>query len=437
VAPPVRIARRSVTALPSAGPLYDVAIAGGSFAGLAVALSLRGRVAVIDPQPIGEGQTSACGTTLAALRVLDALDTVQQVHEELVLHLAPASRDGGAERVLVYPLPYPYCTFDYGALCRKLAARAQARGVEIVPARATGWRDGALQTDRGPVRARHVVDATGWRAVVARSLDPAYVRRDRLSCGLEAELPQPAGRQARGLHFWAGHSLVWPGYAWSFPAGRVARLGVIAYAQSAQTVQGGQLESSSKGLRELLDAFLDGPAAPYWSPDGEAAWQPGAGKPTAGRHLHGGFLPAAPRRPVMGPIFVVGDAAGQCFGLTGEGIRPALAFALRCGQLLQQAIDGACTPEQARRAYARYVALRMPYLWLMWWLQRMVSRLTDRGLGRYSAWAHPRLVFRFLMGQYLWPADPARAALAAMHRQDRPAAEIDAGRSTKDRGPGA
>ncbi len=396
-----------MTALSSAGPLYDVAIAGGSFAGLAVALSLRARVVVIDPQPIGEGQTSACGTTLAALRALDALDTVQQVHEELVLHLAPAGDQGGAERVLVYPLPYPYCTFDYGALCRKLAARAQAGGVEFVQARVTGWRDGALQTDRGSVRAQHIVDATGWRAVVARSLDPAYVRRDRLSCGLEAELPQPARGRANGLHFWAGHRVLWPGYAWSFPAGHVSRLGVIAYAQTAPA---GTLESPSKGLRELLDAFLDGPAAPYWSPDGGEAWQPGTGKPTAGRHLHGGFLPAAPRRPVVGPVFVVGDAAGQCFGLTGEGIRPALAFALRCGQLLQQTIDGACTPEQARRAYTRYVRRRLPYLWLMWWLQQLVSRMTDRGLGRYSAWAHPRLVFRFLMGQYLWPANPAVAS---------------------------
>lgn len=67
---------------------YDVVIAGGSFAGLAVALQLRGRV-LLDHQPIGEGQTSACGTTLAALQALDAAQTVQQVHRDLVLHLEP------------------------------------------------------------------------------------------------------------------------------------------------------------------------------------------------------------------------------------------------------------------------------------------------------------------------------------------------------------
>jgi flavin-dependent dehydrogenase len=193
---------------------YDVAIAGASFAGLAVALQLRGKVLLLDHRPIGDGQTSACGTTWEAIRSLGATAAVQQVHKELVLHLSPRR---GPERVLTYPLPYAFCTFNYRALCRLLAERAQARGVEVVQARAHGWWNGLLETDAGPVRARCVVDATGWRAAVASSLDPSYVRRERLSCGLEAELPQPAGHHVRGLHFWAGPGTIWPGYAWASP----------------------------------------------------------------------------------------------------------------------------------------------------------------------------------------------------------------------------
>jgi flavin-dependent dehydrogenase len=383
---------------------YDVAIAGGSFAGLAAALAAAGpgrRIVLLDHQPIGAGQTSACGTTLAALDALDARQTVQQMHDDLVLHLTPAR---GPERVLTYRLPHRFATFDYGALCRLLAQRAAARGVEIVQARVTGWRDSGLQTDQGPVGARCVVDATGWRAAVASTIDPRHVRRDQLSCGLEAELPQPAANHAQGLHFWAGQGTIWPGYAWSFPAGDVSRLGVIAYADESggKTSTNGK-QSASKDLREALDAFLDGPGAACWSADGADAWSPGSGTPTTGRHLHGGFLPAAPRRPVVGPVFVVGDAAGHCFGLTGEGIRPALAFATRCGQLLGDVADGHLTPEHARRRYARQVALRTPYLHLMRALQWTVSHMTDRGLARYSLWAHPGLVFRFLMGQYMWP----------------------------------
>jgi flavin-dependent dehydrogenase len=377
---------------------YDVAIAGASFAGLMVALQLRGRAVVLDYQPVGDGQTSACGTTVAALRALDALDAVEQVHEELVLHLTPAT---GPAREVRYRLPYAYCTFDYRKLCRHLAARAAARGIAFVRARALGWRDGVLHTDRGPIGARCVVDATGWRATVASSIDPRYVRRDQLSCGLEAELPQPAAGFATGLHFWAGHGTVWPGYAWSFPCGPRARLGVIAYPGSAHE---GEHARSSKGLREALDAFLDGPGAAYWSPDGGAPWSPGAARPTGGRTLHGGFLPCAPRRAVVGPVFAVGDAAGQCFALTGEGIRPALAFAVRCGRLLQQTIEGRLTPAQARAAYSRFVAVRSPYLRLMHVLQRRVGAMADQGLTWYSRAAHPGAIFRFLMGQYAWPA---------------------------------
>ena len=394
---------------------YDVAVAGASFAGLATALAASqsaARRVLLDHRPVGAGQTSACGTTMAALKALGATSTVQQVHDDLVLHLAPR---GGTERVLVYPLPYRFATFDYRALCRLLAARAAARGVEIVQARAIGWQDGALQTDRGAVHARCVVDATGWRATVASTIDPTLVRRDQLSCGVEAELPQPANNLARGLHFWAGQGTVWPGYAWSFPAGPVARLGVIAYAsESASSVgsDGGRTGTTpgvapSAQLRIALDDFLDGPGAAFWSPDGGASWTRGARRPTQGRHLHGGFLPAAPRRPLTGQVFLVGDAAGHCFGLTGEGIRPALAFATRCGQLLAAVAARRLTPAQARLAYARYVALRTPYLHLMRALQYLVSHMSDRGLARYSLWAHPGPMFRFLMGQYLWPANPA------------------------------
>jgi flavin-dependent dehydrogenase len=297
-------------------------------------------------------------------------------------------------------LPYAFCTFDYRALCQTLAARAVRRGVSFARARVTGWRDGALETDAGPLRARMVVDATGWRAAVAGSIDARHVRRDRLSCGLEAELPQPLSNRAEGLHFWAGQGTVWPGYAWSFPCGPVARLGVIAYPERGT--------ATSKALREALDAFLDGPGAAYWSPDGARPWQPGAAAPTQGRHLHGGFLPCAPRPAVVGPVFVVGDAAGHCFGLTGEGIRPALAFAVRCGQLMQLALDGVMSDDAARAAYRRYVGMRLPYLQLLRLLQATISRLSDRLLTAYSLSAYPGPLFRFLLEQYRFPADPAR-----------------------------
>jgi len=43
---------------------HDVIIAGGSFAGLAVASQIHGRNLLIEPNGIGEYPTSACGTLL-------------------------------------------------------------------------------------------------------------------------------------------------------------------------------------------------------------------------------------------------------------------------------------------------------------------------------------------------------------------------------------
>ena len=54
--------------------MYDVVIVGGSFAGLAVAMQLRGyRVLLLDQHPIGARQMSACGTPLATARALSAV----------------------------------------------------------------------------------------------------------------------------------------------------------------------------------------------------------------------------------------------------------------------------------------------------------------------------------------------------------------------------
>ena len=91
----------------------DVIIAGASFAGLAVARELRGagRVLLLDHQDIGAGQTSACGTTVDVLRQLDLMISHQQTADRLVLHIG--------KRTLSYPLPYPYCTFEYANSARR------------------------------------------------------------------------------------------------------------------------------------------------------------------------------------------------------------------------------------------------------------------------------------------------------------------------------
>lgn len=399
---------------PFARDEYDVVVAGASFAGLVAGMEASragARVAVIDPVTIGEGQTSACATTLGALEALGAREVVQQVHRELVVHLLP--NGARSTRTLAYRLPYRWATFDYHALCRMLEGKGRALGVDFVRARVTGGSATEVRTDRGAIGARVAIDAGGWRAPLASSLDPRHVRRDELSCGLEAEVPQPAAASASGLHFWAGRGTVWPGYAWSFPAGQSTRVGVLAFAEASGA---GVTDTPSRHLRASLNTFMDGPAAEWWSPSGAESWAHARDRhgiePTRARvqgepmHLHGGFIPCAPRAPVVKGVLCVGDAAGHCFGLTAEGIRAALTFAARAGQVAGGAATGRWDADEARAMYWRFATGRWPYFALMRTLQRVVSWLPDRGLAAYAGAARPWPVFWFLMAQYRWAADP-------------------------------
>src|SRR5256712_11415612 len=89
---------------------YDVVIAGASFAGLAAAQRLRGkRVVLLDRAPVGDGVTSACGAPVSIVRAMGAETSIQLVHDRLVLH----TRAGET----VWPLPEPFCTFDYRRVC--------------------------------------------------------------------------------------------------------------------------------------------------------------------------------------------------------------------------------------------------------------------------------------------------------------------------------
>ncbi|MGQ0551014.1 MAG: hypothetical protein ACT4PY_15250, partial [Armatimonadota bacterium] len=103
---------------------YDVVIAGVSFAGLAVAraLSPSARVVLVDRQPLGEGVTSACAAPVGTVRVMGAEASIIQMHTALVIHTP-----GGSA---TWPLPEPFCTFDYSKFCRAAAAGTQAALVQ-------------------------------------------------------------------------------------------------------------------------------------------------------------------------------------------------------------------------------------------------------------------------------------------------------------------
>lgn len=220
---------------------FDAILVGASFAGLAAAGQLRGagRVLLVDRQPLGAGETSACGTPLAVLERLDALDALEQIHPTVAINAA-------GRRIRFRPA-YPFATFDYRTLCDILVSRLG--DVEVVTAASGGLdADGTLRVGDRRVRSRVLIDASGWRAVLARehgapppdAADRSVgieLRHDHGGCDLEfwvrpVELPRASSGRSPRVGTSARASLPTTGPATScgqrsssWPTSRLSHLG--------------------------------------------------------------------------------------------------------------------------------------------------------------------------------------------------------------------
>lgn len=316
--------------------IFDVLIAGGSFAGLAAAVQLRGRrVLVVEPHEIGAVQTSACGTLLAVLEATGTLDSLVQVHDSMVLHLGEAT--------IEYSMPYTFCTFDYRRLCQLLLAQAEAEVVQASVLRHDGH---VVTTTQGEFEARVLIDATGWRAALATNSQRREGAPVGRSFGVETSLPV----RGRGLHFYYDPSLTGSHVVgWMFPAGAMSRIGLGSYRGHSQ-------------LNRPLNRFLE--ARFGLAPDGR----------------HGGYFTSQRLPAVTDDVFRVGDAAGHCLPLTGEGIRPALYFGAKLGCLVQGVLSEEWSLAEARERYRWLVDRHVrPHRYLLA-AQRVLPALPLRGI---------------------------------------------------------
>lgn len=340
---------------------YDVIVAGASFAGLAVARALPGsaRVLLLDAQPIGDGVTSACAAPVRTVRMMGAGASILQVHEALVVHTP-----GGP---VPWPLPEPFCTFDYRTFCLEALRGVRA---EIRCASVRGREGARVRTAHGDVEGRVLVDATGPRAVLAGPGTPRYV-----AFGIESEIPRAI---APGLHF---HFVpeVRDGYAWAFPAGAGTRFGVLSY----------------RGRTRLLPALRTFMARFGARPDG----------------IHGGFLATGWTAGVVKGVFVVGDSAGQCLPLSGEGIRTAVLAGVRCGALIGHVLQGRISVDAAQAAYRRFIAAdRRRYRGLIA-ANLLLLRLPQAWLGLAARGLTHRAVRRWFFTHYLGMLDRREPAV--------------------------
>lgn len=358
-----RAERRRVVRVPmkAMGTDWDAIVVGASFGGLAAAMELAGlgRVLLVDRAPVGEGETSACGTLLRVLERLEATEALEQVHEEIGIHLP-------GRKTYRFRPRYPFATFDYATLCRLLFARTDAT---FLLASVLGMEDGRVATTEGALEAPVVIDASGWGAALGSSQRPDLVPTKARSLGVELRLPV----RDEGLHFWVLPEEIGCGVTWLFPAGEHSRVGIACY--------------KGKGkLKPRLETFLD--------------------DCLSSSALHGGSFPSRLRNPVAAGMFLVGDAAGQCLPLSGEGIRPALVFGQAAGRLAADVVEGRRPLSEALATYRRMVMARKAHYRALELMQRGIIRAPRRLVPSFARLFANGPLSLPAQRAYWWIADP-------------------------------
>ncbi len=370
---PVRATKRGDERGPLTGSC-DVLICGASFAGLAVARELAGSgadVMILDRYEIGERQTSACGIPTDWLRATGLIGAERQRFDSLLIHTPH-----GSSR---YRLPWTFSTFDYRELCELLwdgcDARFETAKVNGRAAPANGGGAIAVETDRGTLASPLVVNALGWRRMLA-SGDGFQPPEAPLSRGLEVH-PNGAGED---LEIWIDRRYVPAGYGWSFPARDELRIGVGSFDPRFHV----------RETTELLAEDLGSERVRY----------------------QGNWIPHELRRATEGGVFFVGDSAGHCLPLTAEGIRTALYFGVALGRELRGVVEGRQSRAAAEASYARF---HDSHEWKFRWMlraQRLVPRIPPRLLAPLIRLLGAKRLVNWSFEHYLRiaPPPPARSA---------------------------
>ncbi|HEY6693140.1 MAG TPA: NAD(P)/FAD-dependent oxidoreductase [Solirubrobacteraceae bacterium] len=314
----------------------DVLICGASFAGLAVARELAGsgaNVLVVDRYEIGERATSACAAPTPWLHAMGVERSIRQELPCMAFH----TPHGSAR----FRLPWSWSSFDYRDLCAALWEQADAR-FEI--ATVHGRTGETVHTDRGDLASPLIVDALGWRRVLGPGAN-VQPPEARISRGLEVH---PHDARGSDLDVWIDRSVVRYGYAWSVPAAGERRVGVGSYEPRHHVKQ------PTRAMARRLD--------------------------TEAVRYQGNWFPHELRPAAEDGVFFVGDSAGHCIPLSGEGIRTAFHFGIAAGRELRAVHTGAKRREEALAAYGAFSDAHAPFFRRALRLQRLIPALPPRVL---------------------------------------------------------
>ena len=306
---------------------FDVIIAGASFAGLAVASRLKSNVLLLDRKDIGDNVTSACGSIAKFIESIGCKKSILQTFDSAALHIK--------NKVYDIPLADQFCTIDYSSFCKEFFKQGN---VEFRKETVHGMKNGVLATYKSSYKAKIYVDCSGWPAVLANSIDKNFVDKEKLSVGVETEVPYTDDK----LRFFLDEKIVENGAGWLFPAGENSRFGVGSYGKNSKLMQ---------SLKNFVNSY--------------------------GLNLnstHGNYIPHYFRKPIIENIFVVGDAVGNVLPLTAEGIRPAIKAGIYCGNIIQKIVENKMSLEEGSEKYTNFCLKNRRYYNILLKVQRRMKK---------------------------------------------------------------
>lgn len=289
---------------------FDLAIAGGSFAGLACARSaaLRGlKVAVLDAKPDPGLRVRTTG--IVVKEASDAFDLPARMMRKVpgVRLYAPDNRS-----IDLSAPGYFFQATDMPALMRWMAEEAARAGATLMFGRKF---EGGLEYERGvamgDLHASFLIGADGARSAVAQAFGLGQNRH--FLAGLEIECEPLAGIDGRFLHCFADSQIA-PGYiAWMVPGVGATQIGLAASRPARPDL--GALLRRLKTVLDIRDIRVT--------------------SRRSGLIPSGGVVPQLGTRRVL----LVGDAAGMVSPVTGGGIHTALHFGRRAAVLVANYLD--------------------------------------------------------------------------------------------------
>ncbi len=178
--------------------------------------------------------------------------------------------------------------------------------------------------------------------------------------------------QEKGLHFWYEPKVLAKGVFWLFPQGQTSRIGIASYI--------GETDLLPK-LEEFLKRF-----------------DLKINKET----LHGGYFSHRLKDPVFEKVFLVGDAAGHCLPLTGEGIRPAIFFGQKLGEIINLILGEKITHQKGLELYRDFVLKDKKSKYeSLYRMQKLLTKI-PQFLLNFLAWlVSKKLVINFVENKYL------------------------------------